>query len=92
MFGLRWRRTEETDSTMAKTSQASNAPVQKVVTRARSEKTIASLDRVTDRAALEEYLKSPNRKLRSAAEFKLAEPSARAGMTAEKNAKKTAAA
>jgi hypothetical protein len=76
---------------MAKASQASNAPVQKVVTRARSEKTIASLDRVKDRAALEEYLKNSNKHLVARATFKLAEPADRAGMTAEKNAKKTAA-
>ena len=78
---------------MAKaSSQASNAPALKGITRARSEKTIASLDRVKDREALEEYLKSPDKRLQARATFKLAEPSARAGMTAEKRAKKTAAA
>ncbi len=76
---------------MAKASQASNAPVQKTVTRARDEKTIASLDRVTDRAKLEEYLKHSNKHLVARATFKLAEPADRAGMTAAKNAKKTAA-
>ena len=76
---------------MAKASrQASNATAAKTVTRAKSEKQIASLDRVTDRAALEEFAKNPNKHISSKASFKLAEPSARAGMTAEKNAKKTA--
>lgn len=76
---------------MAKATQAPNAPTAKVITRNKSEKMIASLDRVTDRAAIEEFLKSPNKHVQSKATFKLAEPAARAGMTAEKNAKKKAA-
>lgn len=76
---------------MAKASKASNAPTEKTLTRAKSERAIAALDRVNDRAALEEFLKSPNKHVQSKAAFKLAEPSTRAGMTAEKNAKKTAA-
>ncbi len=72
-------------------TQASNAPAQKTYTRAQSERTIASLDRVKDRAALEEYLKNPNKHIVSKATFKLAEPADRVGMTAEKNAKKVAA-
>lgn len=76
---------------MAKSSQASNAPTTKTDTRAKSERSIASLDRVKDRVALEAFLKSPNKRLQARATYKLAEPSARAGMTSEKNAKKTAA-
>jgi hypothetical protein len=41
---------------MAKATQTSNATVAKTATRAHSEKLIASLDRVTDRAALEEFV------------------------------------
>ncbi len=77
---------------MAKASnQASNAPSTKTDTRKQSEKSIALLDRVKDRAALEEFLKNPNKRLQARAAFKLAEPDARAAITAEKRAKKTAA-
>jgi hypothetical protein len=75
---------------MARSSQSSAAPAQKTLTRAKSEKAIALLDRVKDRAALEEFAKNPNKHISSKATFKLAEPEARAAMTAEKNAKKTA--
>jgi hypothetical protein len=76
---------------MAQSSQSSNSASEKTTTRARSEKIIASLDRVKDRAALEEFLKSPNKHLQARAAYKLAEPAERAGMTAAKNAKKTPA-
>lgn len=74
---------------MAKAKSASNAPKSDTPTRATSEKHIASLDRVKDRAALEEYLKNPNKRLQAQAAFKLADPADRSRMTAEKNAKKT---
>jgi hypothetical protein len=73
---------------MAKAKSASNAPKLDTPTRARSVKLIAALDPVKDRAALEEYLKNPSKRLQSQAAYKLADPAARAGMTAEKNAKK----
>ncbi len=75
----------------SKSTQSSNAPTQKVVTRAKNEKLIAGMDRIKDRAALEEFAKHANKHLQQKAAFKLAEPAARAGMTAEKNAKKAAA-
>jgi chromosomal replication initiation ATPase DnaA len=71
---------------MAKTTQTSNATVAKTVTRARSEKLIASLDRVTDRAALEEFVKGSNKRLSLRAATKLAEPSTRAATTAGRKA------
>lgn len=78
---------------MAKASnQASNATTAKTDTRAKSEEIIASLDRVKDRAALEEFLTNPNKRLQARAAFKLAEPADRAAMTAEKNSKKTTTA
>ncbi len=71
---------------MAKATQISNPTVAKTDTRARSEKIIASLDRVTDRAALEEYVKGPNKRLALRAATKLAEPSTRAATTASRKA------
>ena len=71
---------------MAKNAQASNVATAKTPTRARSEKLIASLDRVTDRAALEEFVKNPNKRLSARAATKLAEPSTRAATTASKKA------
>jgi chromosomal replication initiation ATPase DnaA len=71
---------------MAKTTQTSNATAEKTATRARSEKLIASLDRVTDRAALEEFVKGSNKRLSRRAATKLAEPSTRAAMTASRKA------
>ena len=76
---------------MATSSQSSNAPTtQKTKTRAQSEKAIASLDGVRDRAAIEEFLKNPNKRLAARAEFKLADTEARAALTAARKAKKTA--
>jgi chromosomal replication initiation ATPase DnaA len=71
---------------MAKNTQTSNATTVKTPTRARSEKLIASLDRVTDRAALEEFVKGSNKRLSARAATKLAEPSTRAATTAAKKA------
>jgi chromosomal replication initiation ATPase DnaA len=71
---------------MAKATQTSNATVAKTATRARSEKLIASLDRVTDRAALEEFVKGSNKRLSLRAATKLAEPSTRAATTASRKA------
>ena len=68
----------------AKTAQTSNTTTEKTVTRARSEKTIASLDRVTDRAALEAFANGPNKRLALRATTKLAEPSTRAATTASR--------
>jgi hypothetical protein len=68
---------------MAKATQT-NATDAKKDTRARSEKIIASLDRVKDRAALEEYAKGSNKRLARRAETKLAEPSTRAATTASR--------
>lgn len=77
---------------MAKSSQASNAPTtQKTDSRAQLEKAIALLDRVKDRAALEAFLTNPNKRVQAKAAFKLAEPDARAAITAAKKAKKAAA-
>jgi len=76
---------------MAKSSSPSNvATIPKSDSRAKSERSIAALDRVTDRVALEAFLKSPNKRLQARAAYKLAEPDARAGLTAAKQAKKTA--
>ena len=69
----------------AKATQASNTTDAKT-TRARSEKLIASLDRVTDRAALEEFVKGSNKRLSLRAATKLAEPSTRAATTASRKA------
>jgi chromosomal replication initiation ATPase DnaA len=71
---------------MAKTTQNSNATTAKTATRAQSEKLIASLDRVTDRAALEEFVKGSNKRLSLRAATKLAEPSTRAATTASRKA------
>jgi chromosomal replication initiation ATPase DnaA len=71
---------------MAKTNKNTNATDAKTITRARSEKLIASLDRVTDRAALEEFVKGPNKRLSLRAATKLAEPSTRAATTAARKA------
>ena len=70
----------------AKTAQTSNAAAAKTATRARSEKLIASLDRVTDRAALEEFVKGSNKRLSLRAATKLAEPETRAATTASRKA------
>jgi hypothetical protein len=74
--------------TMAKANNASNAKSD-TPTRAESEKHIASLDRVKDKAALEAYLKNPSKRLQEHAAFKLAEPEERARLIAEKNAKRS---
>jgi chromosomal replication initiation ATPase DnaA len=71
---------------MAKKTQTTQATDAKTATRARSEKRIASLDRVTDRAALEEYVKGSNKRLSLRAATKLAEPSTRAATTAARKA------
>ncbi len=71
---------------MAKKTQTTQGTDAKTVTRARSEKRIASLDRVTDRAALEEYVKGSNKRLSLRAATKLAEPSTRAATTAARKA------
>jgi chromosomal replication initiation ATPase DnaA len=71
---------------MAKAKQTSNATVAKTDTRARSEKIIASLDRVTDRAALEEFVNGSNKRLSLRAATKLAEPATRAATTASRKA------
>ena len=71
---------------MAKATKTSNATASKTDTRAHSEKIIASLDRVTDRAALEEYVKGSNKRLALRAATKLAEPSTRAATTASRKA------
>jgi chromosomal replication initiation ATPase DnaA len=77
---------------MAKNTHTSSATDAKTVTRARSEKLIASLDRVTDRAALEEFVKGSNKRLSLRAATKLAEPSTRAATTASRKAGAGAAA
>jgi hypothetical protein len=74
---------------MVKGSTASNAKSD-TPTRAESEKHIASLDRVKDKAALEAYLTNPSKRLQAAAAYKLAEPEERARLVAEKIAKRTA--
>ena len=71
---------------MAKATKTSNAAVAKTPTRAHSEKLIASLDRVTDRAALEEFVNGSNKRLSRRAATKLAEPSTRAATTASRKA------
>ena len=71
---------------MAKVTQNSNTSSEKTATRAQSEKLIASLDRVTDRAALEAFVKGSNKRLSLRAATKLAEPSTRAATTASKKA------
>jgi chromosomal replication initiation ATPase DnaA len=76
----------KTKMAKAKTVQGSNATDAKTPTRARSEKLIASLDRVTDRAALEEFVKGPNKRLSRRAATKLAEPETRAATTAARKA------
>jgi chromosomal replication initiation ATPase DnaA len=74
---------------MAKATQTSNTTTAKTETRARSEKLIASLDRVKDRAALEEFVKGSNKRLALRAATKLAEPSTRAATTASRKAAAT---
>ena len=69
-----------------KSAQSSNATTPKTPTRARSEKLIASLDRVKDRAALEEFVKGSNKRLSLRAATKLAEPETRAATTASRKA------
>ncbi len=71
---------------MAKTTKPSNTTGPKTATRARSERLIASLDRVTDRAALEEFVNGSNKRLSLRAATKLAEPSTRAATTASRKA------
>ena len=71
---------------MAKNTKTSNATVTKTATRKHSEKLIASLDRVTDRAALEEFVKGSNKRLSLRAATKLAEPETRAATTASRKA------
>ena len=68
----------------ASTTQGSNPTADKTPTRARSEKLIASLDRVTDRAALEVFVNGSNKRLSLRAATKLAEPETRAATTASR--------
>ncbi len=74
---------------MVKANTASNVKSD-TPTRAESEKHIASLDRVKDKAALEAYLKNPSKRLQEHAAYKLAEPEERARLVAAKNAKRAA--
>ncbi len=71
---------------MAKATQTTNATGAKTATRARSEKLIASLDRVNDRAALEEFVNGSNKRLSRRAATKLEDPSTRAATTAARKA------
>ena len=63
----------------------------RVITRAKAEATIARLDRIKDEDKIKAFLSHKNKHVISKANYKLAEPEDRPGMTAAKKANVPAA-